>query len=136
MFASFFGAFMVAAAYGYFHYKFSTFKFLDFKELRLYSETDLFVPDKERYALVLYSSKKSDLQDLIRKINTEEFFVIAIDFSQNLRENGENYVSVTGGFDTLLTIINRFYLQHIPSILIIKKEKKLLYKQDSSIEML
>jgi len=127
---------MVAIAYGYFHYKFSTYKFLNFKEITLYTKEDIFIPDKEKYALILYSSKKDSLQDLLKKVKTEEYSVLAIDFSQKIRENGEGYVGVTGGYNQLLKVINRFHLEHIPSILIIKREKRLLYKQDSSIEML
>lgn len=127
---------MIALAYGYFHYKFNKFKFLDFKEIVLYTKEDVFTPDKEKYAFIFYSSKKNKLEKLVQKVKTDEFPVVAIDFSQNNRESGKNYISVTGGYDQLLKVINRLHLEHIPSIMIIKKEKNLIYKQDSSIEML
>ena len=127
---------MIALSYGYFHYKFNKFKFLDFKEITLYTKEDVFTPDKQQYALVFYSSKKDNLEKLVKKIKTDEYPVVAIDFSQINREEKENYVSITGGFNQLLKVINRLHLEHLPSIMIIKKEKKLIYKQDSRIEML
>jgi len=44
VFASFFGAAMIAAAFAYFNYKYSQYKFINFKEMILYTKSQLFVP--------------------------------------------------------------------------------------------
>lgn len=133
MFASFFGAFMIAAAYGYFHYKFSQFKFLNFRELRLYSDKDLFMPDKEEYILLVYSSKKNSVEKLKKRLKSKEVTVLAVDFAQHVRMTKDNLIVVTGGYDHLLKIANKFRIEHLPSAFYIKRQKETLYKQDSRV---
>ena len=55
--ASFFGAAMIAAAFAYFNYKFSEYKFIDFSEWVFYEDQALFIPTRERYLVLFYSSK-------------------------------------------------------------------------------
>jgi hypothetical protein len=133
MFSSFFGAFMMAAAYGYFHYTFSSFKFLDFKDVTLYSDKDIFKPKKDNYIILAYSSRKSNLKELEKKIDNEDVTILAIDFAQKNRLTEDKLLSVTGGFDQILTIIHKFRIEHIPSAFYIVRTKDTMYKQDSIV---
>lgn len=124
---------MVASAYGYFHYTFSSFKFLDFKEITLYTDKDIFTPTEENYIVLAYSSKKNKLENLTKKIQNDDITILAIDFAQREKFTKDSLISVTGGYDNILTIIHKFRIEHIPSAFYIKKQKATLYKQDSQV---
>ncbi|WP_345992632.1 hypothetical protein [Sulfurimonas sp. HSL-1716] len=135
VFASFFGAALIAGAFAYFNYKFSEYKFIDFGEWVFYEKSDIFRPADDKYIVVLYSSKDKNTQDVISNVNAP-YKVIAIDFYQNSFENTKNTIFLRSGTNTNLKFIQRFNIYHSPSIFIIKKIKDTLYKQDSMIREL
>ena len=135
VFASFFGAALIAAAFAYFNYKFSEYKFIDFGNWIFYEKSDIFKPVDDRYIVVLYSSKDKNTQEVISNVNAE-YKIIAVDFYQNSFENTKSTIFLRSGTNTNLQFIQRFNIYHSPSIFIIKKVKDTLYKQDSMIRKL
>ncbi|MGE4419551.1 MAG: hypothetical protein AB7D38_06930 [Sulfurimonas sp.] len=133
--ASFFGAAMIAAAFAYFNYKFSEYKFIDFKEWIFYEKKDIFTPTAEKYIVVFYSSKVDKTAELLAKIDLN-LPIIAIDYYNEIYENGKNTTFLRTGTKTSLSFIQRFNIYEIPSIFFIKKTKESLYKQDSIIRKL
>lgn len=133
--ASFFGAAMIAAAFAYFNYKFSEYKFINFKEWIFYEKKDIFTPTAEKYIVVFYSSKVDKTAELLAKIDLN-LPIIAIDYYNEIYENGKNTTFLRTGTKTSLSFIQRFNIYEIPSIFFIKKTKESLYKQDSIIRKL
>ncbi len=133
--ASFFGAAMIAGAFAYFNYKFSEYKFIDFKEWVFYEKNDLFIPKKEKYLIVFYSSKQRSSIEALKNLKTE-LPVLAIDYYNTIDENTKQITFVKAGTTTSLKFIQRFNIYEIPSIFFIKKQKDSLYKQDSMIHKL
>ncbi len=133
LFASFFGAFMIAGAFAYYNYKFSQYKFINFEKLVFYKKADIFSPKDDKYTILMYSSKKDDVNTLIKKTK-HNFPILAIDMQQEKREGDEkNVIFVTSGVNTLIAFIQRFNIFKLPCIFEIKKQNKYLYKQDSKI---
>lgn len=130
--ASFFGAAMIAAAFAYFNYKFSEYKFIDFKEWVFYEKKDIFVPDADKYIVVFYSSKEKDTARLLKETNLN-YPVIAIDYYNEIYENSQYTTFLRSGTKTSLSFIQRFNIYEVPSIFFIKKTKEQIYKQDSTI---
>lgn len=130
--ASFFGAAMIAAAFAYFNYKFSEYKFINFKEWVFYEKKDIFIPDADKYIVVFYSSKEKDTARLLKETNLN-YPVIAIDYYNEIYENSQNTTFLRSGTKTSLSFIQRFNIYEVPSIFFIKKTKESLYKQDSMI---
>ena len=135
VFASFFGAAMIAGAFAYFNYKFSEYKFIDFSEWIFYEKHDVFIPDKERYIVVFYSSKVDGTTEQIANAKTG-YPVLAIDYYQERVESTENTIFLRAGTNTNLQFIQRFNIYKSPSVFLIKKSKESLYKQDSMIREL
>lgn len=133
--ASFFGAAMIAGAFAYFNYKFSEYKFIDFKEWVFYQKADLFTPREDKYLVVFYSSKQRNSIESLKSLQTK-LPVIAIDYYNNIDENTPKITFVKAGTTTTLKFIQRFNIYEIPSIFFIKKQKDSLYKQDSMIHKL
>lgn len=133
--ASFFGAAMIAGAFAYFNYKFSEYKFIDFKEWTFYEKSDIFVPKDEKYVIVFYSSKESGTMEQLANIELP-FPVLAIDYYNEIRENSKNTIFLRSGTKNSLSFIQRFNIYESPSIFFIKKSKDSLYKQDSMIHKL
>ncbi|MFT5836384.1 MAG: hypothetical protein ACI9RG_001290 [Sulfurimonas sp.] len=133
--ASFFGAAMIAAAFAYFNYKFSEYKFIDFKEWIFYEKSDIFSPTAEKYVVVFYSSKDKDTMELLSK-TTLKLPILAIDYYNQVRKNTTGMTFLRGGTKTSLSFIQRFNIYESPSIFFIKKSKESLYKQDSMIRKL
>jgi len=133
--ASFFGAAMIAGAFAYFNYKFSEYKFINFKDWAFYEKSDIFIPKEERYIVVFYSSKnKGSMQRLARlDLNNP---IIAIDYYNKVRQNTDTTTFLRSGTNTSLKFIQRFNIYEVPSIFFIKKIKDTLYKQDSMIRKL
>jgi len=79
---------MIATAYAYFNYRFSQFNFINFSDFLFYeSKHDLFIPSEPYYHVIIYSSKRDDIDTLLKKLN-EEYPILAIDLAQarfNLR---------------------------------------------------
>jgi hypothetical protein len=130
--ASFFGAAMIAAAFAYFNYKFSEYKFINFKEWVFYEKQDIFIPDADKYIVVFYSSKEKDTAALLKETNLN-YPVIAIDYYNEIYENSQNTTFLRSGTKTSLSFIQRFNIYEVPSIFFIKKTKEQIYKQDSMI---
>ncbi|NOR58354.1 MAG: hypothetical protein GQ474_07510 [Sulfurimonas sp.] len=133
--ASFFGAAMIAGAFAYFNYKFSEYKFIDFKEWIFYEKSDIFSPTHEKYIIVFYSSKEKDTMDLLSKTKLK-LPILAIDYYNEVRKNSAGTTFLRSGTKNSLSFIQRFNIYESPSIFFIKKSKESLYKQDSMIRKL
>ena len=133
--ASFFGAAMIAGAFAYFNYKFSEYKFIDFKEWPFYEKSDIFMPTEEKYIVVFYSSRNKGSMEKLARLNLNNH-IIAIDYYNKIRQNSQNTTFVRSGTNTSLKFIQRFNIYEVPSIFFIKRIKETLYKQDSMIRKL
>ena len=133
--ASFFGAAMIAAAFAYFNYKFSEYKFIDFKKWVFYEKSDIFTPSEDKYIVVFYSSKEKNTMQQLSKINLN-IPILAIDYYNRVCQNSENTTFLRSGTKNSLNFIQRFNIYESPSIFFIKKHKDSLYKQDSMIRKL
>jgi len=135
LFASFFGALMIAGAFAYFNYRFSEYKFIDFGRWIYYQKSDAFIPNYDKYTVVIYSSNMQDIDKILQKVNKINP-IIAIDLYQKKRGKMNGVIYITSGMNTLLKLIQRFNIYEVPSAFRIEKFKKLLYKQDSIIEII
>jgi len=122
---------MIALTFAYYNYKFSTYKFIDFSKIILYSKSDIFIPTEEKYAVILFSSRSSSLKELIKKYKGKAK-ILAIDFFQQ-RKDIKGVVYLTAGINKLIKIIWLFNIKKLPAIFEIKRIKKSIYKQDSQI---
>jgi hypothetical protein len=130
LFASFFGAVMIAGAFAYYNYKFSEFKFFNFKDNVFYTKKDIFIPNHDRYTILIYSSNMSDREKLTQKIKTK-YKILAIDLYQQRFKEENSTIYLTAGINTLLKIIQNFNIYQVPVVFDIKKFNNVLYKQDS-----
>ena len=133
--ASFFGAAMIAAAFAYFNYKFSEYKFINFKEWIFYEKADLFKPTEEKYIVIFYSSREKGTMDKLANTNLN-LPILAIDYYNRVQANTKNTIFLRSGTKNSLSFIQRFNIYEAPSIFFIKKSKDSLYKQDSMIRKL
>jgi len=126
---------MIAIAFAYFNYKFSEYKFIDFKEWTFYEKSDIFTPTEDKYIVVFYSSREKETMNLLA--NTDlNIPILAIDYYNQVRENSDSTSFLRSGTKTSLSFIQRFNIYESPSIFFIKKHKESLYKQDSMIRKL
>jgi hypothetical protein len=133
--ASFFGAVMVAGAFAYFNYKFSEYKFINFKNWAFYEKSDIFLPKADKYIVVFYSSRNKGSMEKLAKLNLNNP-IIAIDYYNQIHKNSKTTTFIRSGTDTSLKFIQRFNIYEVPSIFFIKRVKESLYKQDSMIRKL
>ena len=133
--ASFFGAAMIAAAFAYFNYKFSEYKFINFEEWIFYEKSDIFTPNADKYVIVFYSSREPNTQKLLARTNIN-LPILAIDYYNKVYPNSKNTTFLRSGTKTSLSFIQRFNIYESPSIFFIKKTKDSIYKQDSMIRKL
>jgi len=126
---------MIAAAFAYFNYKFSEYKFINFKEFVFYEKNDIFQPNAKKYIVVFYSSKAKGTMNKLANINLN-LPILAIDYYNEVQENTKNTTFLRAGTKTSLKFIQRFNIYESPSIFFIKKYKDTLYKQDSMIRKL
>jgi len=133
--ASFFGAAMIAGAFAYFNYKFSEYKFIDFKEWSFYEKNDIFLPKKDTYIVIFYSSRNKGSVEKLANLNLNNP-IIAIDYYNTIHKNSKNTTFVRSGTNTSLKFIQRFNIYEVPSMFFIKRIKETLYKQDSMIRKL
>jgi len=133
--ASFFGAAMIAGAFAYFNFKFSEYKFINFKEWTFYEKSDIFTPTEDKYIVVFYSSKEPNTMQMLAKLNLN-LKILAIDYYNKSHKNSEHTIFIRSGTNTALKFIQRFNIYNSPSIFFIKKVKETLYKQDSMIRKL
>lgn len=135
VFASFFGAAMIGIAFAYFNFKFSEYKFINFKEWVLYEKSQLFIPKQPKYTLLIYNSKVA-MPEKILNLKKQDYPVLALDFAQQKFESKQNITFLTAPTNTLLSIIQRLNIYKVPSVVIIKQSKETLYKQDSMITVI
>ncbi len=126
---------MIAAAFAYFNYKFSEYKFIDFKEWVFYEKSDIFTPDADKYIVIFYSSREKGTMEKLARVDLN-LPILAIDYYNKVRENSSTTTFLRGGTKTSLSFIQRFNIYESPSIFFIKKSKETLYKQDSMIRKL
>ncbi len=135
VFASFFGALMVAGAFAYYNYKFSEYKFFDFQNHIFYMQKDIFVPRSEKYTVLVYSSNMQKSKDISQKL-IKDNPILAIDLYQKRFKGEDSMIPVTSGMNTLLAFIQRFNIYEIPCAFEIKRFKKSMYKQNTQIEVI
>lgn len=134
LFASFFGAAMVASAFAYFNYKFSQYNFIDFSENIFYTKSEIFTPTKEEYIVIIFSSNMQDFKELEKYYKDRK--ILAIDLYQRRFPSTEKVTYISAGMNTLLKFIQRFNIYEVPSIFLIERVKKSNYKQMSMIKTL
>jgi len=123
---------MVAAFFFYYKYKFSEYKFVDFNKIVLYTKSDIFEPKKNEYYLLLFSSRMSDLKNLLKKI-PKNYPIIAVDIYQK-RINYPNVIYTTAGINTIIKLIQYLNIYEVPVVVKIKRYQKNIFKQDSPLE--
>lgn len=135
LFASFFGAALIAGAFAYYNYKFSQFKFINFDEFTLYEKSDIFEPISDEYLVIIYNSKDELSFKKLKKIKSNSP-IILLDYYQKI-SNGViedlNVTEVKAGTNTFLQIVQRFNVYELPTLFYIKRQNGKLYKQDSDI---
>ena len=132
IFASFFGAALIAGAFAYYNYKFSQFKFINFQEFHFYTSSDIFQPQQDKYIVIFFSSKEPDAAKKIASLDLKTK-ILAIDYYNNNIKSTKNVVFLRGGTNTSLKFIQRFNIYDEPALFFIKKVNKNLYKQDSMV---
>ena len=135
LFASFFGAAMIAGAFAYYNYKFSEFKFIDFNEFTLYTKTEIFKPISDEYLVIIYNSKDKVSLEKLKKIKSNSP-IIMLDFYQDVKEfsiGDSNVTELKSGTNTFVKIVQRFNVYQLPTLFFIKRFKKDTYKQNSDI---
>jgi hypothetical protein len=125
---------MVAAFFFYYNYKFNTYKFVDFNKIILYTKTDIFEPKSDEYYLLIFSSRMSDLNKLIKQI-PKDYPILAVDIYQQ-RKNFKNVIYTTAGINTIIKLIQYLNIYEVPVVVKIKRYHKKLYKQDSPLEVI
>lgn len=125
---------MVAAAFFYYNYRFSQFKFIDFSNEILYEKNDIFEPKVDEYTLLIFSSKISNINTLLSKID-QKYPIIAIDVFQKRFENRKNVIFVTTGINRIIKIIQKLNVNEVPVVVGIKRYNKNLFKQDTILEV-
>ncbi len=133
LFASFFGALMIASAYAYFNYRFAEYKFINFDKWVFYEKKDIFKPMDKEYVVIIYSSRKDDIQKILKRVKNR-VKILAIDIYQKRFKNSDRVIYLTTGINTILSLVQRFNIYRVPSLFMIKRVKKYRYKQDSMIE--
>jgi len=132
IFASFFGAALVAGAFAYYNYKFSEFKFINFNEFVFYTKTDTFNPKKDKYIVIFFSSRQPNSWQKISNLKLNQH-ILAIDYYNEKFPSNENVTFLRAGTKTLLGFIQRFNIYDVPVLFLIKRYNKKLFKQDSNI---
>lgn len=135
LFASFFGAALIAGAFAYSNYRFSEYKFIDFSELVFYTQKDIFIPKNDQYTVVIYSSNMQKFETIRSKI-LSDFPILAIDMFQQKRGKIGDVLFIATGMNTLLKVIQTFNIYELPSTFTIKRFTKNQFKQDSAIKII
>ncbi|MBE0491618.1 MAG: hypothetical protein IBX44_05160 [Sulfurospirillum sp.] len=135
LFASFFGAALVAGAFAYSNYRFSEYKFIDFNAVIFYTKKDIFIPKSDSYTVVIYSSNMQDFETLKKNIATQDKLLV-LDMFQQKRGLEDDILYLGAGMNTLLQVIQRFNIEEIPAKFRIIRYQKNIYKQDSSVQII
>jgi len=132
VFASFFGAALIAGAFAYYNYTFSKYRFIDFSKFVFYTDKDVFTPKAKKYIVVFFSSKNPNAQKKIAKLSLKNP-ILAIDYYNKKIQSNSNVVFLRSGTNTVLRFIQRFNIYDEPVMFVLKKQNTKLYKQDSMI---
>lgn len=132
VFASFFGAFLVASVFAFNNYRFSKYKFIDFDSLIFYEKSEIFTPKDEKFLLVVFSSNMSNFKEIL-EISNKNLPVVAIDIFQKRLANEENLSYITSDINTILKLMNLLSITSLPSSVEVIHQDKKIYKQDSKI---
>jgi len=130
IFSSFIGALLVAGFFAYDDYRFAKFKFMDFTQTILYTKDNIFTPKKNNYYMLVFSSKMSNIDVLLKKL-PKNYPIIVVDFYQKLYNNKKNTIFVRAGTNTMISIIRKFNIRNLPVYFEIKRYNKNLFKQES-----
>ncbi|MDD2357942.1 MAG: hypothetical protein PHX13_08525 [Thiovulaceae bacterium] len=98
-------------------------------------KNDIFKLSEQKYLITMFSSKDANTQEELARIDAK-YKVFAIDFHQNSFDNTPSIIFLGSDTNMNLKFIQRSNIYNSPSILIIKKVKESLYKQDSMIQNL
>ncbi len=126
---------MIAGAFAYYNYKFSEYKFFDFKQHIFYTTDDIFTPTSSAYTVLIYSSNMQDVKKLSTKLSKSNP-ILAIDLYQKRFKEENSTISISSGMNTLLKFVQRFNIYDVPCAFELKQVKGQLYKQDTMIEKL
>ncbi len=135
IFASFFGAAMVASAFAYYNYEFSKYKFFDFNETIFYQKSELFTPKEKKYTVLVYSSNMQNANDLIKNLKDDNK-ILAIDLYQKRFKEDKSIIYLTSGTNSLLQFIQKFNIYQVPCAFEIVKFNNIKYKQNTAIEII
>lgn len=135
LFASFFGALLVAGAFAYSNYRYSEYKFIDFSDWIFYEKSDLFTPKSDKYTVVIYSSNMQNFNSFANKLDTQDPLIV-FDMFQKKRGLEEGVLYLGAGMNTLLKVIQRFNVYELPSTFRIERYKDSKFKQDSLIKVI
>jgi len=130
IFSSFIGALLVAGVFAYDNYRFAKFKFIDFSQTILYTKDNIFTPKKNHYYMLVFSSKMSNIDALLKKL-PKNYPIIAVDFYQKVYNNKKNVIFVRAGTNTMISVIRKFNIKNLPVYFEIKRYNKNLFKQES-----
>jgi hypothetical protein len=136
IFASFFGAFMVASFYAYYHFKFQEYKFIDFNSVKLYGNTPIFKPTDEQYVIFIYNSNSKAHKQILSNMTDIEYKIIAIDLHQKIYSDTKDVIYLTSATNKLLNIIQTFNIYEAPVSFLIQRVRNFTYKQNSKIKIL
>ncbi len=131
----FFAVLFLAASFFYFQWTYSKFKFIDFKDYVLYGRDYIFSPLDDKYIVVFYNSKSSNVFDVTKNIpNESNLKILAIDFYQNIDNDIKgNVVPLSSGMNTLLRLSNNFRVVSLPVYFLIEKKSSFKFIQISKI---
>jgi hypothetical protein len=135
IFSSFIGALLVAGFFAYDNYRFSKFKFINFNQTILYSKNNIFTPKQNNYYMLVFSSKMSNIDTLIKKI-PKNYPIIAVDMYQKVYNNKKNIIFLRTGTNTIISIIRKFNIKEVPVYFEIKRYNKSLFKQNSTLKVI
>jgi hypothetical protein len=135
IFSSFIGALLVAGVFAYDNYRFARFKFVDFSKTVFYTKNDIFVPKRNNYYMLIFSSKMSNIDTLLSKI-PKNYPIIVIDIYQVVYNNKKNILFVRAGTNTIISIIRKFNIKKVPVYFEIKRYNKSLFKQNSTLKVI
>ena len=132
VFASFIGAALVAGVFSYNNYRFSRYTFVDFSVLTFYEKSEVFVPEDDKFLLVVFSSNQSDWREIL-KISNKNLKIVAVDLLQKRAPSEGNITFIASDINTVLKLMNTLNISSLPASVELKLQKGRIYKQDSKI---
>lgn len=126
----------MAISFAYYNYTFSKLRFIDFGQIVFYTgDSDIFVPTKDNYLMVFYSSLQSTSEEVLARLNSpKNIDILIVDLAQDKKPSHNNTTYLTTGINNILKLVKLLRIEHSPSALMIKKHKNQLYKQSTLIE--